>query len=504
MIPSPSPVFQFFKTDGTPAAGYKLKTYLAGTTADAATYQDANGSTLHTNPVELDVNGSASIFIDPAVAYKYVLTTAADAVVATWDNIQSYNPSSVINYDQETVVISSGTATITKPMALIDTEAAAATDDLTTITKSTATTGDILYISAVNSGRAVVIKNGTSTNNIMTKSGGDYTLVTGNWMFLRFNGIAWVEVEGSISKQTIEEKLIGYISSHSHNFYGFKNLLVNGDFSVSQEFSAASTPVVAGAALKYVFDQWYAFCTGANVTIQQIAGPLANTYRARFTGLASVSGIGIGQRLEAIDTSHLAGQMVTLQCKLSSSALTSITWAAYYATTTDAFGTLASPARTQIATGNFAITSTEGTYSAQISLPDVAVTGLEIVFTGGALLGSQTLTIGDVQIEYGLYPSDFERLPMSTRMQRCLRHYEKGKGAVEFYASTIGAYSAYRAPFKETKRVSPSITYGASGTVNVAVYQADTPTIDSVRIVASSAASGSSAVVIDWIADARM
>jgi hypothetical protein len=202
MIPSPSPVFQFFKSDGTPAAGYKIRTYLAGTTTDAETYQDASGNTLHTNPIELDVNGSASIFINPAVSYKYVLTTAAGAVVDTWDNVQTYNPGSVLNYDQETVTIASGTATITKAIALIDTEAAAASDDLTSLAKTTVSDGDIAYISSVNAARDVTVKHGTSLNNISTRTAADYVLAPGVYMMLRRDGGVWREMTTVSEKPT--------------------------------------------------------------------------------------------------------------------------------------------------------------------------------------------------------------------------------------------------------------------------------------------------------------
>ena len=185
-----------------------------------------------------------------------------------------------------------------------------------------------------------------------------------------------------------------------------RNVLINGNFKIDQRNAGAAQTITAGAALAYTLDRWYAYCTGANVTTQQIASSGEN--RLRFTGLASNTAVGLGQRIEDVNCMDLAGNTATLSCKLSSTSLTSITWTAYYANTADTFGTLASPTKTQIATGTFTITSTEATYSTNISIPAPATTGIEIVFTGGALLGTQTLTIGDVQLEKGSVRTEFE------------------------------------------------------------------------------------------------
>jgi len=53
--------------------------------------------------------------------------------------------------------------------------------------------------------------------------------------------------------------------------YPFRNRLINGNFSVSQINASAAVTVTAAAALQYVIDQWYAYCTGANVTAQRVA-----------------------------------------------------------------------------------------------------------------------------------------------------------------------------------------------------------------------------------------
>lgn len=224
------------------------------------------------------------------------------------------------------------------------------------------------------------------------------------------------------------------------NQLGYRNVLINGKFAIDQRNAFAAQTITAGAALAYTADRWYAYCTGANVTGQVITVSSAKRYQ--FTGLASNTGVGFGQRIEAANSLHLAGSTVTLSARLSSSSLTSITWTAYYANTTDTFGTLASPTRTQFATGSFTINSTEATYSATFAVSASATTGIEIVFTGGALLGSQTLTIGNVQLEVGNLVTPFEHRPYGMELALCQRYYYRRvgtdwTGSVQVSTSTL-------------------------------------------------------------------
>jgi len=108
---------------------------------------------------------------------------------------------------------------------------------------------------------------------------------------------------------------------------------------------------------------------------------------------------------------------------LANSLLTTVTWTAYYATTADTFGTLASPTRTQIATGTFTVTSTVTRYSTNISISAAATTGIEIVFTVGAQT-SGTWTIGNVQLEPGTVATPFERRSFGQELALCQRYFE--------------------------------------------------------------------------------
>lgn len=202
-----------------------------------------------------------------------------------------------------------------------------------------------------------------------------------------------------------------------------RNRLINGETAIDQRNVGAAQTITAGAALAYTVDRWYAYCTGANVVGQRVTGAVTNTYRYQFTGAASVTAIGFAQRIEALNSADLAGNTVTLSVDLANSLLTTVTWTAYYADTTNAFGSLAVPTRTQIATGTFTVNSTVTRYSANISLPAAATTGVEIVFSVGAQT-SGTWTIGNVQLESGSIATPFERRNIAQETAFCQRYFQ--------------------------------------------------------------------------------
>ncbi len=81
--------WQFFDNNGIPLAGGKVYTYAAGTTNPLATYTARDGLTANANPIILDSAGRtpAQIWSTEGLLYKYVVATANDIVLRTWDNI---------------------------------------------------------------------------------------------------------------------------------------------------------------------------------------------------------------------------------------------------------------------------------------------------------------------------------------------------------------------------------------------------------------------------------
>jgi hypothetical protein len=84
---SPTPKLQFFGTDGLPLVGGKLYTYAAGTTTPLASYTDHTANTQNTNPVILDSNGEADVWLPESTSYKYILKDANDVTLYTVDYV---------------------------------------------------------------------------------------------------------------------------------------------------------------------------------------------------------------------------------------------------------------------------------------------------------------------------------------------------------------------------------------------------------------------------------
>lgn len=222
-----------------------------------------------------------------------------------------------------------------------------------------------------------------------------------------YTGSAWASLATTVTSNAIS---------------GFRNFLINGDFRVDQRNSGATKTFTAGGALSYSVDRWYGFCTGANVTGTQLLGTDDQQYY--FIGAAGNTSVGFGQRIEALSSSCLVGKTATLSVSLgSSNGSYSVTWSAYRANTTNAFGTLASPTRTLIATGTFTGTGSGITrFTASFAVPFAATTGIEIVFTHGALT-SGSLVFGKAQLEEGAVATLFEQRPIGLELALCQRYY---------------------------------------------------------------------------------
>lgn len=71
---------QFLTSNGALAIGYKLFTYLLGSTTKTPVYTDVGGTTPHANPIILNSVGMppSPIFLEQAKSYKFVYTTPTD------------------------------------------------------------------------------------------------------------------------------------------------------------------------------------------------------------------------------------------------------------------------------------------------------------------------------------------------------------------------------------------------------------------------------------------
>lgn len=225
-----------------------------------------------------------------------------------------------------------------------------------------------------------------------------------------------------------------------------RNRIINGNMYIAQR--ATSATVTAGTTVPTAttgypcVDRWFVYSTGANVTAAQVAGSGSNKSLLQITGAASVTAVGIGQRIEQLNSYDLSGKTCTLSVSIANSLLTTVTWTASYATTTaDTFGTIGTPTKTQIATGTFTVNSTLTRYTTNISVPAAATTGIEILFTVGAQT-SGTWQVGNIQFEEGSIATPFERQSYPQQVQNCQRYYSKSYGiAVVPGTTTTGGYA---------------------------------------------------------------
>lgn len=94
--------FQCFGLDGKPLAGGKVYTYSAGTTTSKATYTTMAGTVANPNPVILDQNGKAKIFLGDG-SYRLQIKDSNDALIDDIDQISRYVTQSEFATFQQTV-----------------------------------------------------------------------------------------------------------------------------------------------------------------------------------------------------------------------------------------------------------------------------------------------------------------------------------------------------------------------------------------------------------------
>lgn len=80
-------VIQFTDNSGNPLAAGTINTYVTGTSTDKTTYTDSARTIAAANPITLDSNGKAKMYLALNGEYRLLLKTSAGATVDTLDNI---------------------------------------------------------------------------------------------------------------------------------------------------------------------------------------------------------------------------------------------------------------------------------------------------------------------------------------------------------------------------------------------------------------------------------
>jgi hypothetical protein len=230
----------------------------------------------------------------------------------------------------------------------------------------------------------------------------------------------------------------------------FRNRIINGDMRIDQRNAGASQSITA-ASPSYSVDRFIVRPIGATVTGQRVAGTGSTQFVYQLTGAASVTQLQFEQRIEASNSYDLAGGNATLSVNLSNSLLTTASWVLYYATATDNFAS-----NTLISSGSWTVSSSIARYSANITIPALATTGLYLIIYVGAQT-SGTFKIGDVQLEAGSTATEFERRPIGTELALCQRYYtDAGAGWVGIEETATTFYTSI--PFVVVMRATPTAT----------------------------------------------
>ncbi|MDQ0571474.1 hypothetical protein QFZ42_003308 [Variovorax paradoxus] len=415
--------------NGNPLSGGQIEVYLAGTSTPATTTSDKAGLIPNTWPVVLStlgVNNQGAVWITGGATYKFVIKNAAGVVQRTIDNISGINDNSVVA-DQWIVF----QATPTFVSATSFTVPGDQTQTFTYGTRvKTTNTGGIVYGTVVRSTFAA------ATTVVIVPDSGSLD-----------SGLSVVSV-GLITPSN--PALPGTLATPS-----FRNRIINGSLRIDQRAISAGVTLTAGAAIGYVVDRCYASCTGANVTIQKVAGTGYQS-AVTITGAAANTATLFGQRIESSNCFDWVGQQVNVQIPISAVGITSVTWNAYVANATDNFA-----AKTLLATGSLTLSGTVENKAFSFSAGTNASRGIAIEFVTGALLAGQSITYqGAWQAEVGQL-SPFERVEYGEELRRCRRYYYRnsnaGTGLVASGLAFAANSAAYYMPFPVTLRASPTL-----------------------------------------------
>jgi len=335
----------------------------------------------------------------------------------------------------------------------VPTWAAAASSGITISDDTTTNATRYLTFTSATSG-SITSENVSSTKLQYNPSTG--TLTTSAISTAGLTNSGNESITGTLS---VTGQITGTVGINVPNTFGYKNRLINGGFFVDQRNYGASQSL--GLSAVYTVDRWYALSVGVAATGQRIAGSNGFQYSYQITGVASNTGITFGQKIESVNCYDLASSTVTLSAYIKASALTSVTWTAYYPTATDNY-----TSRTQISTGTFTINTTSTQYSTNISLPSSVTNGLQIEFTTGALT-SGTITYTGVQLEKGLTATSFDYRPYGTELQLCQRYYQYKQNLMGSSCGTTNRFIVV-VPLIVTMRTNP--TLGLSSALGITSY----------------------------------
>jgi len=291
-------------------------------------------------------------------------------------------------------------------------------------------------------------------------------------------------------------------------YFGFKNRLINGDYSVAQRGTSFTSTGSANNNDTYNLDRWYVLSDGndaVDITQDTTTVPTNQLTAIALDVETANKKFGIAQIIEQVNCIGLIGNTVNLSFKAKVSSTTKldnvkcaiVAWSGTANTVTSdiisAWGaegtnpTLIANATYENSPANLNLTTSYATYSVSAAV-DTASTKNIIVFIWSDVTDTTAgdfLFITDVQLEVGSVATPFERRPFGTELALCQRYFEKtyaiatapgantGVGFVDFTSSTTGFGNVmFPLKFAVAKRAAPTVTgYKTNGTAGSWVYE---------------------------------
>ena len=329
---------QFELTDGTPAVGYKLFTYVGGSVnTKQTTYTDYTGGSANTNPIVLNTLGqpSTEIWLAAGVSYKFVLAPPTDtdppsSPIWTIDGLRGINDASVsvdqwiagpvATYSLPNQFTLAGDQTSTfhvgrrvkaislGPLYGTITNSAYVTSTTVTVAWDSgaldpSVTNPSIWYGLISYTNSSIGSMGMQTNPVTTK--GD--LIVRNATTLARLGVG---ADGTV--------LIADSAASTGVSWGatasFSNRLINGQFQIDQRVNSAT----ARSDDTYCLDRWYVLTQTASVQVTQQTDQEDGTpFNIRLTqNQAAAQRMGLAQIIESKNCKDLRAKVVAMAARV--------------------------------------------------------------------------------------------------------------------------------------------------------------------------------------------
>jgi hypothetical protein len=290
-----------------------------------------------------------------------------------------------------------------------------------------------------------------------------------------YTGAEWVDLANATTDLSQYANLTTYQPT-------FRNILINGDFSIWQRGTTFNTNN------SYSADRWYialkSLTTGTRETSDL---PPGFRYGFKFFNTNSTSGPAISQFIETDSVIPIRNKVVTFSAWVKvtdfSGDLTPVVQYSTAGDTISSYG-LSGVEITNLSTNSFGAPSTWTRVSTSFTVPENAL-GLGVKIIANSTQGtSSIIRITGAQLELGSVATPFEQRPIGTEIFLCQRYFEKSynidvapgtitdRGAI--YMGTVSdLYSNATFPLKYCveKRALPTVSFYSKGSGSINTWQ---------------------------------